>query len=248
MKILKNKKRITTILAIVSVLALALGSLAYFTDRVTGGAFFKTADPSKIINVTTKDDGTESVDPGADLEEEWKKQNVVNPDDPDVPAPLPAGSAYNLSYKLTNLGEKIDVRETIMLTIIDPMDADLPINKQNPEWRLFSGFVSDTNGAKDGNGNIAVEKIHYDNNTNQIKYEIAPYVLDAETSKDLAYQLILNKFAGNDFQASTCKVEVLIEARQHVDGTENTYEAWEPICTSEISFGGISNYPAVPGA
>ena len=246
MKNFVTKKKITLILAIVSVLALALGSFAFFTDRETGGALFKTASADKIINISTKDDGTESANPGADLEDEWMKQNVAKPDDPDAPAPVAPGSAFDLNYKLTNLGEDTDIRETIILTVVNYKDDAITLDSDDPAWRLFSGFTKDGNGAKTGSGEISVEKIHYDEKVNQIKYEIAPYVLSKGSSKDLAYQLILNKFAGNEYQASTCKVELLIEARQHVDGTPNNYEDWQEICTSKIEFGGNSVYPVVP--
>lgn len=242
MKIMKNKKKLALILAVVSVFTLALGSLAYFTDRININTSFKTVKADDIINVTPNDDKSESEDPGEDLEDKWFDSNkdILVSD-----ALVRPGDGYDLSYNLTNLGDDIDVRETIMLTVLDYKDAPMSsMDTDAPEWRLFSTYDTDKYGAKEGDEVIATESRPANH---QVKYSIAPFVLSADETKALSYQLILDKYAGNEFQGSVCKVEYLVEMRQHTDGLAAD-EGWEPLLTADITFGGQNDYKAVPAA
>lgn len=242
MKTKKTKKTIALVMAVVSVFALAIGSLAYFTDRINAGENFKTAEADDIIKVTPKDDKTEVPDPGEALEDKWfqTNENLLVYD-----ALVRPGDGYDLSYNLTNLGDDIDVRETFYLTVLNYKDQPMTnLHATSPEWRLFSAYSTDAYGAKTGTAVIATESRP---TSHQLKYSIAPFVLEAGETKPMAYQLILDKYAGNEFQGSVCKVEYLVEMRQHTDGLAAD-EGWTAICTAEITFGGQNNYKAVPAA
>lgn len=234
MNIKKHKKSIALVLAIVSVLTLAAGSLAYFTDRVNVDAAFKTAAVSDVIKVTTKDDGSDpDVDPGTDLSAKWEEDNpaeIIRP-----------GDMVDLSYKLTNIGTcDIDVRETFILTSEVPIFED---GFEDPAWRLFTSYTEDLYGAHIGGAVVEVEHL----NEYQIKYTIAPFTLEKDASRNLQYYTILDRYATNAFQDCTCTVEYLVELRQHADGLA-VDEGWDAICTAEITFGGTDDYAAVPEA
>lgn len=236
----KNKRRIALLLAVVSVVTLALGSLAYFTDRINVNKEFQAAKVSDIINVTPKDDKKESDNPGEDLEKKWEATN----EDLTSQGLLRPGDGYDLSYNLTNLGDTIDVRETICLTITDSLGNDLATTVDGyPGWRLFSAYSEDDYLAKTGTTAVATETI----TGNQLMYKLDAFVLEEGKTVPRNFYAILNKYAGNEFQGSVCKVEYLVEMRPHTESLAAN-EGWEPFCTAEITFGGSDTYKAVPKA
>lgn len=223
-----SKKKTTWLLAITSIVVLLIGALAYFTDRVETDASITTADASEIIKVTP--DGTEdgSEDPGASLEDLWRQNNpdeIIHP-----------GDEVDLGYDLSNIGSAdIDVKETFILS------SSVLLNQADPEYRLFLDAAADQYGAMVGGEVVSSEII----SEYQVKYEIAPFVLEKGQEKDMDYVMVFNKYANNDFQQSICTIDYLVEMRQHSDLLAAD-EGWQEIQTATITFGGVHDYPAVP--
>lgn len=246
-----TKKKLTAFIAVVTVLTMMIGVMAYFTDRVDASANAKTAAADDIIKVTPDpEDKPEGGDEKTILEAEWNENNpdkIVEP-----------GDEVNLSFDLKNIGDsKIDVKQTIILSSSIDMNADIP------EWRLFSTLCEvgdadyDEYGAKVGKDVVVTEERL---NARQIKYTITGFVLDNvddpatvdvdETVMSQVYHLVFNKYAGNAFQGQTCTVDYLCEMRQHVDVPTpiDPNAGWEDIRTAEITFAGQAEYKVVPAA
>ena len=237
-----TKKKLTAVIAVMTVVTLLVGSLAFFTDREDAKATITSGKASDIIKVTP--DGTEegSKDPGTSLENLWEKNN------PDEQKYIEPGDDVDLSYTLTNIGEgDIDVKETIIITVKDASGAAMNLTANEPEYRLFQAVQFDTNGAIDGVVGplnvVSIEQI----SDNQIKYTLAGFTLEKGEGAALAYKLVMNKYAGNAFQASTCTVDYLVEMRQHVDGIDAD-EQWDAMRTDKITFASQANYSVVPAA
>lgn len=252
MKNFKNKANL--LLALLLVATMAVGSLAYFTDRVQHNASYETADASKIIDVTTepgvdpddpsKPDPDPDYDPEEGLKNQWESNNPDAFDDPFVP-----GDKADLGYQLTNLGDPIDVRQTFILTSTVDMDVADPANR-NPEFRLFDAATDAGYGAFEG-VNVIAQEVFFDGNLRQVKYEIAPFTMETNEIKELDYVLVFDRYASNDFQGAKCTVDYLVEMRQHVNGVDaGSYNSagWTDIMTENITFGGSNTYKAVPAA
>mgnify|MGYP004663840729 CR=1 FL=1 len=223
-----TKRKATWLLAVSSVFVLLISAFSYFTDREQAKASISTADFSEIIKVTP--DGTEegSKNPGSSLENLW---NANNPDKVIKP-----GDDVDLSYELSNIGKAdIDVKQTFILT------STQSLTQADPEYRLFLDAAADQYGAMVGGKVVSSEVI----SDKQVKYEIAPFTLKKGDKKALNYIMVFNKYAANAFQKSKCTVDYLVEMRQHSEllGAE---EGWQEIQTATITFGGVSNYKAVP--
>lgn len=225
-----SRNKLALLFAIAGIVVLLIGVLSYFTDRVQTKASITTADASEIINVTP--DGTEegSGDFGSSLEDLWNKNN---PDK--IIAP---GDDVNLGYNLSNIGKSnIDVKETFILT------STQSLSQADPEYRLFLDATADEYGAMVGGTVVRAEVI----SDKQVKYEIAPFELKKGTSKKMDYAMVFNKYASNQFQKSKCTVDYLVEMRQHSE-TLSPEEGWQAIQTATITFGGNTDYKAVPEA
>lgn len=233
-----NKKRISMVLAVVSVLTLVFGSLAYFTDRVNQQVTFSAA--TNIIDVDTNGDEPDTDDPGEDLKKVWESQNQVNMDK--TGGMIRPGDGYDMSYELANKGDAIDVKETYVLTITDYKDSALNVNSTDPEWRMFTAYTTDAAGAKVGTTPVTVEQI----SANQIKYTIAPFTLAKAGKQTISREVILNKYAANAFQQSTCTIDFVVEMRQHSDALTAS-EGWTAIQTDTITIGG-TQLKVVPGS
>lgn len=241
-----TKKKLTAVIAVMTVVTLIVGSFAYFTDREEAKATITSGKASDIIKVTP--DGTEkgSEDPGSSLEDLWEKNN------PDEKNFIEPGDDVDLGYTLTNIGDgDIDVKETIIITVKDSKGAALNLTANDPdydpEYRLFQEANPDANGAIDGVvGPLNVTSIEQIS-ANQIKYTLTGFTLEKGKSVDLDYVLVMNKYAGNSFQASTCTVDYLVEMRQHVDGIDPDAE-WGTMRTAEIKFASYEEYSVVPAA
>lgn len=232
MEITKKKKNIAITFMAASAIALAIGSFSYFTDRLTADAVIKTAGSDDIIHVTPDPDVDPEgdKDPETSLEAKWEDNNdgkfdIINP-----------GDDIDLSYDLKNLSEPVDVRETFILT------SDVALNQNSPEWRLFDKVTKDKYGASEGVNVIEVEQI----SDYQIKYSIAPFVLDADETVNLKYNVVLDKYTSNAFQGSTCEVDYVVELRQHSDDVA-VNEGWIANSDTGLTFNG-SAVLAVPAA
>mgnify|MGYP007129035318 CR=1 FL=1 len=175
MRKIKNMK-LSGMLALAMAVVLLVGSLAYFTDRITTKATISTIG----ADITTDPDDPTYKD---DLTAKWLAFNAA------PKANFNPGDKVDLSYKLANTGElALDVRETFIITSSKPMSA-------TPEFRLFNGATQDADTkAYTGNGVVVTEKKISDT---VYKYTVASYVLSGseETigsnakSGDKTYQL-----------------------------------------------------------
>lgn len=229
MRKIKNMK-LSGMLALAMAVVLLVGSLAYFTDRLTTKATISTIG----ADITTDPDDPTYKD---DLTAKWLAFNAA------PKANFNPGDKVDLSYKLANTGElALDVRETFIITSSKPMSA-------TPEFRLFNGATQDAGTkAYTGNGVVVTETKISDT---VYKYTVASYVLSGseETigsnakSVDKTYQLVFDKTAGNAFQGATCTIDYLVEAKQHSDGGDADWVT--AVNSGTITLGG-QTIPAVP--
>lgn len=230
-----TKKKLTSLIAIVTVLTLIVGTAAYFTDRVDSpNNPYTTADASEIIKVTP--DGTEEggEDPGPSLEDVWDVNNPDNPSD----KPIEPGDDIDLSYELTNIGDSdIDVKETFILTSTEPL------NQSAPEFRLFHNATADKYGAMEGGTVVSAEQI----SQYQIKYTLNAFLLKQNETIGRDFIMVFHKYAGNLFQGDKCTIDYLVEMRQHVESIP-VNEGWDDIRTEKIEFAGHTEYFVVPAA
>jgi len=234
--ILSNKKSLL-VLGLTLLLAIA-GAFAYFTDRVDTSATVSVDDNS--VDITTDPVDPDDPDPKPEYEDNLTyKWSVVNAE---ALANFNPGDKVDLSYVLENSGSQaIDVRETFFIT------SSEALTEASPEFRLFKDAIQDQAGAWDGQEVVSVELI----DANTIKYSVAPYVLSSETEQitdrpvkvNNEYNLIFDKAAKNAFQAATCQVEYLVEAKQHTE--DGPVGGWTVVETATIEFGG-SQINAVP--
>lgn len=251
----KFKNKLSLVLALALVFTLMVGTLAFFTDRVTERA-----------TVSTLGDGAINVDPDP----------IVDPDDPDTPPfvdPTPddpsdditnlwahlnsgaianfnPGDKMDLSFVLKNKGKlAVDVRETFVLT------SSVQLS-ETPEFRLFSAISQDADTkAYSGTTVVAVEE-KVEDGKYQYKYTIVPSVLSsstetidaAPTQLDRDYYVVFSTAAGNAFQGATCSVDYLLEVKQHsADAADWTVAASGQIATLGPN-GKPVEVPAVPAA
>lgn len=235
MRKIKNMK-FSGLLALALVFTLLVGSLAYFTDRISKDASFSTIKGGVIV---TPDPDPDDPTPDPDkLSTKWANVNAqalsnFNP-----------GDKVDLSYKLANTGElAVDVRETFVITSSKAMKDGAP------QFRLFSSVTPDAAGANDGENVVVTENkidaTHY-------MYTITAYSLNGSdetvsgvtaTSVDKEYYLVFDKTADNSFQGATCTIDYLVEAKQHSDGADD----WTTAATGSLTLGG-QTVKAVPAA
>lgn len=226
-----SKKSATV--AIVGAIALTMvGSMAYFTDYATTQA-----------NGTA---GTVAI--GLDSEINLLDANgmdILNPGDERVGA-----------FTVTNHGNKsIDVRTTMALTALD--HEGNPINftgdaESQSEYDLY--LASDVElvegegykpvaGAKP----LAVKTIE----GNVIKYVLPEYALNGNSdmydevetidgidafAHENDFVLVFKGEAGNEWQASTIQLDVIVEAKQH----ENTGAGWDIVAKESLTQGSLT--------
>lgn len=238
MRKIKNTK-LTGLLALAMVFVLLVGSLAYFTDRISKDASFSTIGGGVVID---PDPDPDNPDPDPDpnkLSTKWANVNA------EALANFNPGDKVDLSYKLANTGElAVDVRETFVITSSKAMKDGAP------QFRLFSTVSQDDAGANVGDNVVVTEKkidaTHY-------MYTITAYSLNGSdetvtgvtaTSMDKAYYLVFDKTADNTFQGATCTIDYLVEAKQHSDGGNAD---WVTAATGSLKLGG-QTVSAVPAA
>lgn len=238
MRKIKNMK-ISGLLALAMVFVLLVGSLAYFTDRISKDASFSTIGSGVVID---PDPDPDNPDPDPDpnkLSTKWANVNT------EALANFNPGDKVDLSYKLANTGElAVDVRETFVITSSKAMKDGAP------QFRLFSTVSQDAAGANVG-GNVVVTEKKID--TTHYMYTITAYSLNGSdetvtgvtaTSMDKAYYLVFDKTADNTFQGATCTIDYLVEAKQHSDGGNAD---WVTAATGSLNLGG-QTVSAVPAA
>ena len=207
-------------------------AFAYFTDREEATATV-AAGTDKAVDVTT--DPYDPEDPNAKPEYENNLSGKWAAENAEALANYNPGDKIDLSFALENTGlEPVDVRETFFIT------SSVALTESSPEFRLFQEAIQDAAGAWDGVDVISTELV----DSHTIKYTIAPYALSSESETvgnypvavDKSYNLIFNKAALNAFQGATCKVEYLMEVKQH--SNDGPAGGWTTVETATIEFGG----------
>lgn len=243
--------RANTLITLALAFVLLVGTMAFFVDRATTDATITTVvngvditplpDPDVVPDDPTNpdpDDFTDPTpnDPTDDLTNWWSYIN------PTAQVNFNPGDKLVLDYILANSGElAVDVRETFVITSSVPLSA-------TPEFRLFNSFTKATNGCNTGVNVVAVEeKVVASGATEcyQYKYTVAPYTLSGsnetvgtepiQIAKD--YYLVFAGESDNDFQAATCKLEYVVEAKQHTTSADQAAD-WVIAATATMDLGG----------
>lgn len=233
------------------VLTLLVGTLAYYTDRISTTASVSTisngVDITPTPNPTVDPDDPTKPDP-----EDYEDPTPDNPDD-DLAnwwaylnsraiVNFNPGDKMTLNYILKNSGTlAVDVRETFIVTSSEPLSA-------TPEFRLFTSFTTDAAGGNVGNEVVVTEQrlddTHY-------KYVVASHVLSSEdeaisgapVQEEKEYYLVFNALSSNNFQAASCTIDYVVEAKQHTDDADD----WAIAATGTLTYDG-HEINVVPGA
>ena len=227
-KTIFNKKFSTV--AIVGAVALTLmGSLAYFTDYATTQA-----------NGTA---GTVAIALDSDI-------NLLNADGQDI---LNPGDMRDGSFDITNMGNKsIDVRTTVKLIAKDHEGNAINLTgsaTEQSEYDLYAredvelvegyGYMPKEGATplevKSIEGNVITYVLpEYSLNGNSDEYDEVETIDGVDAfSHDNDFVLVFKGEAGNEWQASTISMAVLVEAKQH----ENTQAGWEIVATEVLEGG-----------
>lgn len=221
-----KKKPITVILSIICVAALAVGSLAFFTDRIDSTAT-ATAGTLNLdfTGITTS------------------KTTDFKPSE-----------GITLDYTLSNAGSKsADVLEVLVLSSNKAMTeganpAEFEIYNAS-DVTLVNGVATIHDSATP----LAVRSMSADKK--QITYALPQFILNGtgtdaeieegitETSKTASYVLVFNKAAGNTYQETELTLYYEAQAKQHRNTNNDT---WNTIKSETISFAGNDSHAAVP--
>ena len=223
-----RKRGIIFVLVAATVLMLSVGSLAYFTDRVTGDVS-ATAGTLDLTISNFKASQTGDFKPGQ-------------------------GSA--ITYTLDNVGNKsADIKEVIVVTYTPKAGTTSSINQSNPEFLLYSAndvtINASTGVATIASGATPLSVVSSDGT--QITYEVPQFIINGtgvgaeiETGgvddKSGSYVLVFNKAAGNAFQGASLTLEYIAQAKQHRNTNDST---WTTVMSETITFGG-ADYSVVP--
>ena len=221
----KPKKLMALVLAIATVAALAVGTLAFFTDRIQAGA---TATAGTLeLALTNIETGTAT--------------------------DLKPGTGCPVNFTLSNKGNKsADIKEVLILRSPVAMTAgaeEFDLYLASDVTLTADGKATIKAGAQP----LAARTVSPDKKS--ITYTIDQFTLNgtgtaAETesgvtsnAKTSAYVLVFKNTAGNSFQNITVTLDYMAQAKQH----RNTNDAtWSTVLTETINFAGNSNYAAVP--
>lgn len=270
----KSRKKIIGLTAAVCAALMAVFSFAYFTDIVGNtDEPFDIAIAEKNLEIVPTDPinpdpgHTPEEDPGDEIEYIWNNNNPETLKDVVEP-----GDHATLDYNIENGGPgAMDVRETFVLHSSVPMSdyeqyeaavkanggAD-PANKYAPEYWLFKAATADANGAFGYYGSTQIDGVIITKIDDQTyKFEVPAFVLNGTSekvtggvdNKELKYQLVFDKYARNDFQASNVKVDYLVEVKQHT--YDNPADGWSEVASVSLTLGqsasGDVKVQAVPG-
>lgn len=259
----KTRKRISVALSACLVLTMAIGSLAYFTDRVQVGASATSG------NVQIESTGFA----GANA------QNVLV--DRDGKNNLNPGDVRDLTFTVSNEGNKaVDVRHTIKLTATDSTGAALALTEEagQAEFDIYkagdvtytakagyviktdakpvfsSDSVSNTLGASrtvEGNtityhfadttllgkeGAANAERV--ENADLQADADVEGFI-DVNDTKDAVtyeYILVFRNTSLNKFMNSGIQIDMVVEAKQHY----NTNDTWATVATQSFTSGNLT--------
>ena len=225
----KSLKLISAVLAIVLVIGC---SFAYFTDYATeqasGTAGTVALSMDSNINLLDADG-----------------QDIINP-----------GDMRDGSFTITNEGNKsIDVRTTIVMTALDHEGNAIAFTGDAATQSEYDLYLREDVELVEGYGYmpkadaqpLQVKSI----DGNKITYIVPEYSLNGNSDEYAEVETIdgvdafahTNDFvfvmkgaAGNEWQASSVQIDVLVEAKQH----ENTGAGWDIVAQETITHGAIS--------
>lgn len=222
----KPKKIMALILAIATVAALAVGTIAFFTDRIQAQA---TATAGTLELALT---------------------DIATGDN----AKMKPGAGCTVDFTLSNLGNKsADVKEVLVLRSPVAMTAgaeEFDLYLASDVTLAADGKVT----VKDGKSPVAARAVSTDRKS--ITYTIPEFILngtggdEAETepnvtsnAKSSAYVLVFKGTADNAFQGITVTLDYMAQAKQHRNTDSNT---WTTVMSETIKFAGNNSYSVVP--
>lgn len=220
----RPKKIMALVLAIATVAALAVGTLAFFTDRIQAQATATAGTLELALTDITTSNSTK----------------------------MKPGSGSTVNFTLSNLGNKsADVKEVLILRSPVAMTAgaeEFDLYLASDVTLTADGKVT----IKDGKSPVAARAVSTDRKS--ITYTIPQFILNGTgddhetepdavgTSKSSAYVLVFKNTAGNTFQNVSVTLDYLAQAKQH----RNTNDAtWSDLMSETITFAGNST-SAVP--
>lgn len=228
-------KRLAMATAMVSALSVVVGSLAFFSDHITGNNGSGVTTNTEAVDIITDPDPIrDPSDPSNpkdfedDLTGKWAFINAkaylnFNP-----------GDQVNLSYTLKNDSTvAIDTRETIVI------DSTVPMTYGSEEFDLFIATsektITGNTSCFTGTTAPAYETRELirdgSNNITGIKYVIKNEGIAAGASVQKDYFVVFNKLASNKFQGAVCNINYLVEAQQENGGD------WTVVKTENITLG-----------
>ena len=222
-----SKKTIALVMAMVTVFALGICTLAYFTDRYEAE--------------TTATAGTLTLDGGI---------TIANN------AALLPGYGVQFTVDVANEGNKAaDVLETLVLTVKDGEDNAKNLTAEKPEFAIYtSGVTLDGEGKATIAGDaVKVGNV----SGNQITYSVPEFILNGGSGsndetvdgiliseKSVTYTLVFNSTADNSFQALNLTLDYEAQAKQHSNTDAGTWGELQ----STVSFAGNDAHMSVPAA
>lgn len=221
----KPKKIMALVLAIATVAALAVGTFAFFTDRIQAQAT-ATAGTLELALTDIRTGTNTKMKPGA---------------------------GCTVDFTLSNLGNKsADVKEVLVLRSPVAMTAgaeEFDLYLASDVTLAADGKVT----VKAGKSPVAARAVSTDRMS--ITYTIPEFILngtggdEAETepnvtsnAKSSAYVLVFKGTADNAFQGITVTLDYMAQAKQHRNTDSNT---WTTVMSETITFAGNST-SAVP--
>ena len=223
----RHKKRITLALAAVTVLALLIGSFAFFTDRIDSSIQAEAGTLDLQLSTITA-----------------AKTSDFKP-----------GEGIAIDFTLSNAGNKsADVLETIVLTSSIAMSDTTEFDLYNATDVTLDSKGKVT-AIKSGAQPLTVRSVSADKK--QITYAIPEFILNGTgeaaeietgalgTAKASAYVLVFRTHAGNEFQDTTISLNYEAQAKQHRNTNADT---WQVVKTEDINFAGnpIKGVPVNP--
>ena len=224
---MKHKRTISLVLAIASILCFAVGSLAFFTDRIESGATAKAGSLDLVLSSITKSTTAD-----------YK---------------LKPGDGVKIDFTLSNQGNKsADVREILVLS-----SPDIAMTAASPEFELYKASDVTLSGnlatVKSGASPVAVRALASDNK--KITYTIGEFILNGTgtgaetetgavgTAKASSYVMVFKSTAGNTFANKTVTLYYEAQAKQHRNTGPDT---WATVQSETINFAGATGHKAVP--
>lgn len=216
---MKSRKTIAIVIAVISVLSMMVGSLAYFTDRVQATATATAGSLELQLSAINTSKATN----------------------------FKPGEGVTIDFTLSNIGNKsADVLETLVLESSVPMSAttEFELYAASDVTLDANGVVT---SIESGAQPLQVRSINTERT--QITYKIPEFILDgsgenAETetgskgaSKESSYVLVFRVHAGNNFQKANVTIYYEAQAKQHHNTNSN---AWRVLQNQTITFAGNS--------